>query len=928
MQDDIDMEPLHKLFIYRKKLVKPYIERLLKWMDGITYMMSALFILTLVYEHGFLISFEEMEMINTLYHFVWIVFLVDISLHLLLNYSDTKRKYRGLAWILSLMLYLTLIPVIFHEPEVQGGIHDFWSFFHSRLYHVVLLTLLSLLQLSNGIVRLLGRRTNPSLIFASSFLIFILIGAALLMLPRATYHGISFIDALFTATSAICVTGLVSVDVSSTFTSEGLFIIIMLIQIGGLGVMTLTSFFAMFFMGNTSLYNQLVVRDMVSSQSLSSLLSTLLYILGFTLVIEAAGMGVIFLSIHGTMGMDIEEELAFSAFHSISAFCNAGFSTLYGNLGNELVLHNHNLLYITISFLVILGGIGFPILVNLYETVSYESKRLYHRYVKKNKRTIRKIHLYNLNTRIVLIMTAILLVTGTVAIAVFEWNHAFAGMTATEKWVQGFFNATCPRTAGFSSVGMTTFSVQTLLLMVVLMMIGGGTQSTAGGVKVNVFAVVMLNLRAILIGADKVNIFNRELSHDSIRRSNATLILYLLIVFAGIFGLSILEPQASVMTLVFECTSAPVSYTHLDVYKRQAIRGLALFDLTRFFGYTYLKDNGASLGVPIITSASATADSKPSRNTVAECYDQIIKDLKNAASLMIPTYSWSGTSLNQKDLSLNKKGKISKWATLTLLSRAYLYMGKNSEALQAAEEAIKGSEANKYQLWNTEEYPTVWGTEASEANPGEILFEIVNTTTESPGNESMGYLTSPKGYQDMCITVSFYHHLLETPNDVRIKLLVNQDKKVMYLNKYQPQPGENIMDANIPIVRLSETYLNAAEAAVKNGDATKAAKYLKAIALRGNPDYTMPAKVTLDDVLEERRKELIGEGHRMFDLLRNNLRVTRINETDDMMKEVVHFADEKTSMDFDRNYYRTILPIPQKEINANSNIVQTPEYLK
>ena len=156
------------------------------------------------------------------------------------------------------------------------------------------------------------------------------------MLPRATYHGISFIDALFTATSAICVTGLVSVDVSSTFTSEGLFIIIMLIQIGGLGSHDPDQFsLPCFLWGNTSLYNQLVVRDMVSSQSLSSLLSTLLYILGFTLVIEAAGSGVIFLSIHGTMGMDIEEELAFSAFHSISAFCNAGFSTLYGNLGND-----------------------------------------------------------------------------------------------------------------------------------------------------------------------------------------------------------------------------------------------------------------------------------------------------------------------------------------------------------------------------------------------------------------------------------------------------------------------------------------------------------------------------------------------------------------------------------------------------------------
>lgn len=120
MQDNIDMEPLHKLFIYRKKLVKPYIERLLKWMDGITYMMSALLILTLVYEHGFLISFEEMEVINMLYHFVWIVFLVDISLHLLLNYSDTKRKYRGLAWILSLMLYLTLIPVISMNRRCKG----------------------------------------------------------------------------------------------------------------------------------------------------------------------------------------------------------------------------------------------------------------------------------------------------------------------------------------------------------------------------------------------------------------------------------------------------------------------------------------------------------------------------------------------------------------------------------------------------------------------------------------------------------------------------------------------------------------------------------------------------------------------------------------------------------------------------------------
>ena len=116
----------------------------------------------------------------------------------------------------------------------------------------------------------------------------------------------------------------------------------------------------MFFMGNTSIYNQLVVRDMVSSNSLGSLLSTLLYILGFTLVIEGIGMVSIWFSIHGTLGMTLEGELGFAAFHSISAFCNAGFSTLSGNLGNPMVMTNHNWLFITVSLLIIFGGIGFP----------------------------------------------------------------------------------------------------------------------------------------------------------------------------------------------------------------------------------------------------------------------------------------------------------------------------------------------------------------------------------------------------------------------------------------------------------------------------------------------------------------------------------------------------------------------------------------
>ncbi len=339
-----------------------------------------------------------------------------------------------------------------------------------------------------------------------------------------------------------------------------------------------------------------------------------------------------------------------------------------------------------------------------------------------------------------------------------------------------------------------------------------------------------------------------------------------------------------------------------------AIRGLALFDLTRIFGYPYLKDNGASLGVPIVTGIS-TIDSKPSRNTVAQCYEAIIADLSSSVTLL-------GKEFN--------KGKINRWAAMTLLSRVYLYKGDNALALQMAEEAIAGAESNGYALWSTEEYPTAWGNDASAANPGEVLFEIVNLTTDSPGKESMGYLNSYDGYDDMCITCSFYHLLLEDPDDVRLQLLSFDKTYYAYVNKYQPQQGENITDANIPLLRLSEAYLNAAEAAVKVNDNDKAVKYLDAIVRRANPNRTVEGKtLTLDDVLNERRKELVAEGHRMYDVIRNGLTVHRINDSDKKLSKTKHNTEY---MDYDWNFYKILLPIPKKEMDTNPNMVQNPGY--
>ena len=550
------MKLYHKYFLYQNKLLQPYIRSFLAATAVITYVASIAFLCALIYQYGFELTPETADKLNTLYKAVWIVFLADMSLHWLLEYADTRKKYRKLAWVLSILLYLTLVPVIFHRPEDNGSILMFWEILHSKLYHVVVLSVLSLLQLSNGLVRLLGKRTNPSLILAVSFFIIILVGTGLLMLPRCTISGISWVDSLFISTSAVCVTGLTSVDLTTTFTTEGFVVILLLIQIGGLGVMTLTSFFALFFMGNTSLYNQLVVRDMVNSKSLGSLLSTLLYTLGFTLVIETMGMITIWLSIHGTMDMNLEEELAFAVFHSISAFCNAGFSTLPGNLGNPLMMNNHNSFYVLISILVILGGIGFPILVNLKEIIFYRLKRMTQFLLRKNKVSAKSVQLYNLNTRIVVTMTFLLLTVGTLILLAFEWNHAFAGMSIAEKCTHAFFNAACPRTAGFSSVDFSLFGIQSILIYILLMWIGGGAQSTAGGIKDNAFAVVILNLAAVIRGSQRVEVHGRELAHDSIRRSNATVVMSLIILFVSIFLLSWLEPTLPLLSLTFEAVSA------------------------------------------------------------------------------------------------------------------------------------------------------------------------------------------------------------------------------------------------------------------------------------------------------------------------------------------------------------------------------------
>lgn len=346
-----------------------------------------------------------------------------------------------------------------------------------------------------------------------------------------------------------------------------------------------------------------------------------------------------------------------------------------------------------------------------------------------------------------------------------------------------------------------------------------------------------------------------------------------------------------------------------------ALRALALFDLTRFYGVPYAKDQGKSWGAAIVKDVTGI-DSKPKRNTVAECYTEIISDLKDAITLLTTKHN---------------PGKINRWGAMTLLSRVYLYKGDkdgNTAALATAIEAIEGAKKAGYSLWTNEEYADAWADD-SPIRAHELFFEIVNLTVDGPGRESISYLCNVKGYYDMFPTSSFMSMIQSDKKDVRNKVFVRAKKTEYYYfcNKYQPAADESISDANIPIFRMSELYLNAAEAAVKLNDNDNAVLYLEAIVNRANPNKHVTGTVTLEQVLTERRKEFVGEGHRLFDAMRNNQTIER-KDVPLSNAENKHETLTDEAKKFDWNFYKIILPIPKFEMDTNPNMAdqQNPGY--
>ncbi|MCF8332108.1 MAG: ATPase [Bacteroidales bacterium] len=461
--------------------------------------------------------------------------------------NSKKKRFQILPFDISLILLLLIVLA------TQLNLASLLVFEHTEWIYTVII-LLFIREASALKLRIKGFFLNPAQLFIISFLTIIAIGTLMLLLPSATYTQIQFIDALFTSTSAVCVTGLIVVDTGSYFTFFGQIVIIMLIQAGGLGIMTFASYFSYFFKGTSSYRSQLQLKEMTYSEGLADVFSTLKRIIVLTLVIEILGGIFIYLSLEEAIIHSVDDRIFFSVFHSISGFCNAGFSTLANSFYEPAFRFNYPL-HMIIATLFILGGIGFPILFNLYKYLKYIVRERFIKYSLRKKST----HLpwvINLNTKIVFLTTFILIITGTLAFYVLEYNHTLAEHNGIGKIVTAFFGATTPRTAGFNTVDTGSLRFPTMMFIILLMWIGASPASTGGGIKTSTFAIGFLNFISVARGKKRIEIFRRELSKLTINRAFGIMMLSLIVIWFSVFLMTFFEEDKQFIPLLFEAFSA------------------------------------------------------------------------------------------------------------------------------------------------------------------------------------------------------------------------------------------------------------------------------------------------------------------------------------------------------------------------------------
>lgn len=415
--------------------------------------------------------------------------------------------------------------------------------------------LLAFFEISSRLFVLDKQTLHPALVFGLSFVILILIGSILLMLPNATNNGIDFIDALFTSASAVCVTGLVVLDTGKDFTQAGQIAILILIQFGALGMLSFTSLFALMFKGFGSYQTRLNLKNMINAETLGDTFKTLVQIVAFVFAIEAVGAALIYNTVSDSK-YALENPWFFAIFHSISAFCNAGFSTLTDSLYEGGFRFNYNL-HMIIAILIVLGGIGYAVILNVYHYFKkyfiYKTQRLISA---SNKAQIRiKPHL-SLNTKIVLVTSGVLIVAGSLVFYFLEMSNTMAEHSQEGRFAIALFSSITCRTAGFNVVDTSAIGMPTVMIVLLLMWIGASPGSTGGGIKTTTFAVATLNILQQVIGWRNIKVGWKRVQQSALNRATAIISLSLIMVGLSTFLLTVFDSHLGLMQLAFESFSA------------------------------------------------------------------------------------------------------------------------------------------------------------------------------------------------------------------------------------------------------------------------------------------------------------------------------------------------------------------------------------
>ncbi|MGG7058621.1 TrkH family potassium uptake protein [Clostridium tertium] len=378
-------------------------------------------------------------------------------------------------------------------------------------------------------------KLNGAQILSLGFLALVLIGAGLLTLPISSKSGevTNFLDAMFTSTSAVCVTGLITLNTSTHWSIFGQTVIMTLIEIGGLGFMSFAVFLSLILGKKITLRERLVMQEAMNTHSIQGLVKMVKYILIFTVSVQF--FGALLLSTQFVPEYGLSKGVFYSIFHSISAFCNAGFDLF----GTSLVDFSNNFVVIlVISALIIIGGLGFAVLLEIYE--------------------FKGIKNFSVHSKLVLITTGILIFTGSILMLLFEYSNpeTIGSMNIRDKFLNSFFASVSPRTAGFNSVSTSGMTLASKFLTIILMFVGGSPGSTAGGLKTVTCSILVLTVISVIKGREDTEVFGRRFTKEIVYKAFTIVFIGLSLVIIVTMILSYTEVGVSFIDLLYESVSA------------------------------------------------------------------------------------------------------------------------------------------------------------------------------------------------------------------------------------------------------------------------------------------------------------------------------------------------------------------------------------